>query len=250
MSFDALSDIRFTISARGKIEVLPVMTFLENNFPDVPLEQLDSLFGFVECCSLYGGRPFVQRQISDADVAVMYELGIGVRIPLTNSFVDEDEYRGYARLFEKYHRAGNSIIVTEDALSGWIRRDYPSYKLEASVIKNIDTYDKIKQALDLYDTVILPMWLNVHEDFLSDAPCKDRITLFANAGCAFNCPAKICYHAISKMNKFTGAPFKCSKTTIPRQELGMIDFNIKQLASMGFKRFKLLRAMPGGVTGF
>jgi len=250
MTVDALSDIRFTISARGKIETLPVMAFLENNFPDVPLRQVDSLFGFVECCTLYGGRPFVQRQISDADTAAMYEQGIGVRIPLTNSFVDEGEYRGYARLFEKYHRKGNSIIVTEDALAGWIRRDYPDYKLEASVIKNIDTYDKIKQALELYDTVILPMWLNVHEDFLSDAPYKDRITLFANAGCAFNCPAKICYQAISKMNKFTGAPFHCSKNTIPRQELGMIDFNLEQLSAIGFKRFKLLRSMPGGITGF
>lgn len=242
--------LRFTISARGKIETLPVMEFLSKNFAGVPLACIDSLFGFVECCKLYGGRPFVQRQISDADVSVMYEQGIGVRIPLTNSFVDEDEYRSYEWLFEKYHRDGNSIIITEDALADWIRRDYPRYRLEASVIKNIDTHDKIQQALDLYDTVILPMWLNVHEDFLLEVPHKERITLFANAGCAFNCPAKICYHAISKMNKFADAPFKCSKTTIPRQELGMIDFDLARLSSMGFKRFKLLRVKPGGITGF
>jgi len=250
MTNQSRSDVRFTISARGKAEVTPVMSFLKEGFGSIPVDQIDSLFGFVECCKLYGGRPFVQRQISNDDVDEMYAQGIGLRLPLTNSFVDEAEYQEYAWLFEKYHRVGNSIIVTEDNLARWIRRDYSRYRIEASVIKNIDTHEKIAQALDLYDTVILPMWLNVHEDFLNDINCKDRITLFANAGCAFNCPAKICYHAISKMNKFTGVPSNCSKNTIPRQVLGMIDFNIAKLSEMGFRRFKLLRVKPGGITGF
>ena len=119
-------------------------------------------------------------------------------------------------------------------------------------MKNIDTHEKIDAALALYDTVILPMRLNIQLEFLSAIPgeMKKRVTLFANAGCAFNCPAKICYTAISKMNKFTGAPFSCSKATMPRQELGMVLFDLNKLRMAGFRRFKLLQAMVGGITGF
>jgi hypothetical protein len=246
-----MNDLSYTISARGKTDDVPVMEFLKQNFAGVPLNRIDSLFGFVERCTLYGGRPFIRRQLSDADVIAMHTHSIGVRIPLTNLFVTEDEYKQNKWLLDKYHRAGNSIISTDDDLARWIRRDYPNYNLEASVIKNIDTYEKINESLDLYDTVILPMRLNLNYEFLDKIADKQRITLFANAGCAFNCPAKICYQAISGMNKYTGkAQFRCSKAIIPREELGMIDFNLEKLSSMGFKRFKLLRAMPGGITGF
>lgn len=246
----AVHEISYTISARGKTDDIPVMAFLKGNFGIIPLSRVDSIFGFVERCTLYGGRPFVRRQLSDSDVLAMYEHSIGLRIPLTNLFVSADEYKEYNWLLDKYHRAGNSIITTDDDLARWIRRDYPDYHLEASVIKNIDTNEKINVALGLYDTVILPMRLNLHYDFLDKIAQKRRITLFANAGCAFNCPAKICYQAISGMNKFEGAKFMCSKATMPREELGMVDFDLEKLAAMGFKRFKLLRVKPGGITGF
>jgi hypothetical protein len=249
-----MQELRYTISARGKSDEVPVMEFLEENFSRVPLHQIDSLFGFVERCTLYGGRPFVARQLSDADVLAMYGHSIGVRIPLTNLFVSEDEYEQCRRLLEKYHRIGNSIIVTKDSLARWIRRDYPKYQLEASVIKNIDTHEKITVSLELYDTVVLPMRLNVHHDFLSKISEKQRIVLFANAGCGFTCPAKICYRAVSAANKFDGSidriKYRCSKTIIPREELGLIDFDLEKLSLMGFKRFKLLHEMPGGIAPF
>ena len=245
-------NISFTISARGKAGEVPVMEFLKRNFGTLPLERIDSLFGFVERCTLYGGRPFYGRQLNDQDVDFLYNHAIGVRLPLTNLYVSEEEYREYRWLLEKYHRPGNSIITTADQLAHWIRRDYPHYQIEASVIKNIDTHEKINTALALYNTVILPMKLNIQPEFLAAIPAeeKKRITLFANAGCAFNCPAKICYMAISKMNKFSGAPFSCSKATMPRKELGMVFFDLKKFRMAGFRRFKLLQAMPGGITGF
>lgn len=251
-------DIIYTISARGKRGEKTVMDFLAENFSTIPLSQIDSLFGFVERCTLYGGRPFVGRQLSDADVQALYQHSIGVRIPMTNLFISEDEYKEYGWLFEKYHRVGNSMIVKEDTLARWIRRDYPHYKLEASMIKEIDTYDKITAALEVYDTVVLPMHLNTRYDFLDKIVQKDRVMLFANAGCAYNCPARICYRTISLINKLDPGPdrviensiFRCSKMTRPRKELGMIDFDLEKLSAMGFKRFKLLRERPEGVTAF
>ncbi|MEI6306629.1 MAG: hypothetical protein WCP33_07390 [Deltaproteobacteria bacterium] len=244
--------VSFTLSVRGKAGDDPVMGFLRQNYGGVPLARIDSLFGFVERCTLYGGRPYYDRQLSDEDVQELYRHSIGLRLPLTNMYVSEEEYQSYRWFLDKYHRPGNSVITTEDKLARWIRRDYPGFQIEASVIKNIDTYEKIDAALDLYDTIILPMRLNPHFAFLDSIQRekKQRITLFANAGCAFNCPARMCYEAISRMNKFQGAEFKCSKPTMPRPNLGMVFFDLQKLSSAGFRRFKLLQAIPWGTTSF
>ena len=248
--------MQYTISVRGKSEEIPILPFLAKNYPDIPHQEIDSVFGFLERSTLYGGRPFTEPQISDADVSKLYSVGIGVRIPLTNHYAEQEEYRENLPLLEKYHLEGNAVIVTNDDLARWIRADFPKYKIEASVIKNIDTYDEIEKAFEIYDTVVLPMKINEDPDFLTHIENKARITLFANAGCALTCPSKICYPSISKMNKFKGGEFKCSQTLKYREMHGMIDFDLEKLAALGFSRFKLLRAKPAsiagikGVTGF
>jgi len=248
--------MQYTISVRGKSEEIPILPFLAKNYPDIPHQEIDSVFGFLEKSTLYGGRPFTEPQISGADVNKLYSVGIGVRIPLTNHYAEPEEYRENLPLLEKYHREGNAVIVTNDNLARWIRTDFPKYKIEASVIKNINSCDSIEKAFELYDTVVLPMKLNEDPDFLARIENKARITLFANAGCALTCPSKICYPSISKMNKFKGGEFMCSQTLKYREMHGMIDFDLDKLAALGFSRFKLLRAKPAsiagikGVTGF
>lgn len=243
--------LSFTISARSKKRETPILRFLAKSFPTVPIAQIDSLFGFVEHTSLYGGRVFKQRELTERDVAVMYEVGIGVRIPITNHFADADEYAQNRPFLDKYHRSGNSVIVTNDKLARWIRQDYPDYRIEASVIKNLDTIEKIEAAFPDYDTVILPMELCEQPELLKDVPNKDRVTLFANAGCALTCPARICYASVSRINKgHQDAEWRCSQSAKERENRGMVDFDIAALAALGFHRFKLLRSRPGGRTGF
>lgn len=246
----------YTISVRGKTADIPIIPFLEKNYPGIPYHEIDSVFGFLEQSTLYGGRPFTEPQLGDADVNRLYAIGIGVRIPFTNHYVTREEYEQNLPLLEKYHRKGNAVIVTNDHLAHWIREDFGTYKVEASVIKNIDKYADIEKALELYDTVVLPMRLNQDEDYLAGVPCKDRITLFANAGCALTCPSKICYPSISRMNKYQGDEFRCSQSLKYRELHGMVDFDLDRLVALGFNRFKLLRAKPAtiagvrGVTGF
>lgn len=242
--------MKFTISARGKPNDVPILAFLARNFATVPIAEIDSIFGFVERTTLYGGRIFTRPELTPYDVHEMYYAGIGVRLPLTNHYVSEQEYDDAKPLLEKYHRDGNAAIVTNDNLAEWIRRDFPGYRIEASVIKNLNTYARVNSALDLYDTVVLPMELNEETEFLSGLPSKDRITLFANAGCALTCPSKICYVSISKHNKTGDGEFKCSQPLKHRDMLGMIDFDLEPLKQLGFNRFKLLRSRPGGQTGY
>lgn len=240
----------FTISVRGKPADKSVLEFLRTNYEPIPLQRVDSVFGFLEKSTLYGGRPFEGPQITDDDAAELYSVGIGVRIPLTNHYVERDEYETNMAFLEKYHRKGNAVIITNDQLARWIRKDFPKYRVEASVIKNIDSYKTIYEAFDLYDTVVLPMRLNEDHEFLVKIKHKKRITLFANAGCALTCPSKICYPSISRMNKYKGDEFKCSQTLKYREMLGMVDFDLEKLVNLGFSRFKVLRAKPSGITGY
>jgi hypothetical protein len=243
-------DATYTISARGKAPDAPVFAFLRNQYGNVPLREIDSLFGFVERSTLYGGRQFTRRELSDRDVFQLNNAGVGIRLPMSNHYVERDEYEKNLPLLKKYHRPGNSVIVTNNNLATWIRQDFPDYHIDASVIKNIKTHRKINEALILYDSVVLPMRLNEDFDFLEKIEAKDRITLFANAGCALTCPSKLCYPSISKINKGKGGEFQCSQPIKKRELEGMVDFLLRPYIDLGFHRFKLLRARPGGMTGY
>jgi len=240
----------YTISARGKAAKVPVFKFIRNEYGNVPLREIDSLFGFVEQSTLYGGRAFLRRELSDRDVFQLNNAGIGVRLAMSNHYVERDEYEKNRPLLEKYHRSINSVIATNDDLAMWVREDYPQYKVDASVIKNIKTHKKINEALKLYDSIVLPMRLNEDFDFLEKIEAKDRITLFANAGCALTCPAKLCYLSVSEINKGNGGKFQCSRPIKERKQEGMVDFPLQPYVDLGFHRFKLLRARPGLMTGF
>jgi hypothetical protein len=243
--------VQYTISARGKQSAVPIQQFIRNNYSHVPPDQIDSFFGFTEPCSLYGGRIFAVTELSRYDVRALYRMNINVRLPLTNHEATPAEYEENHAYLEKYHRPGNSLIITNDELAGWIRQDFPDYRLEASVIKNINTLKKVDQAFRIYDTVILPMASNDDEAFLKAIDNKKDITLFANAGCAYTCPAKICYPSISRANKI-GDPslFMCSQKLKERNTIGMYDFDLDYLQSLGFERFKLLRPRRGNQTGY
>jgi len=174
----------------------------------------------------------------------MYVLGIGYRIPLTNHDVTREEYECNFCFLEKYHRDGNSVIIVNDDLARWIKEDFPRYRVEASIIKNIKTHKRIDENLELYDTVVLPTSLNEQLDFLNKIEGKSRITLFAYAGCGVNCPAKICYPAMSKFNKYDGyTEHLCSQPLKARESRGKVDFDLNLYQEMGFNRFKMIEPL-------
>ncbi len=240
----------YTVSARGKPANAPIFAFLRRQFGNIPLHEIESVFGFVQKTTLYGGRYFNERELTDRDVTQLNNAGIGLRIPMTNHHVSKAEYEDARPLLNRHHAKVNSVIITNDDLAHWLRRDYPDYTLDGSVIKNLKTHRKINEALDIYDSIVLPMRLNEDFDFLDRIREKDRIILFANAGCALTCPSKLCYPSVSVMNKFEGGKFRCSQPVKDRDLLGMVDFPLRPYLDMGFTHFKLLRALPNAMTGY
>jgi len=257
----------YTISARGKKLKQPVEVYFKKYFPNIPLGKIDSLFGFIEKTTLYSGRPFFRPQISKKDYQFLQNNNIGLRIPFTNHYVSEKEYKRYKSILEKYHKEGNSLIITNNDFVSWVRRDFPLYKIEASILKEIDSLEKIDKALEIYDTIVLPMNVNTNLKLLERIEQKDRITLFGNAGCALTCPNRICYEYISKANKVLGSSNIiirslyyyysfiirrkwCMHKIKPRKLHGIRDFDIDKYYQMGFRRFKMLREHAGRKTGY
>ncbi|TPH19163.1 hypothetical protein [Litorilituus lipolyticus] len=243
-------DSTYTISGRGKTDKEPALDFIARCFSNVPITQIESIFGFVEPSTLYGGRFYQMRQLSDYDAASLNERGIGIRLPFTNHFASREEYIENKTLIKKYYNPLNSVICTNDDLAQWIKDDFTDYDVEASVIKNIMSLEQVNDALALYDTVVLPMVANDDDEFLASIKDKNRIRLFANAGCAYTCPARICYKSFSKFNKTGAGELKCSQTAKERPMKGMIDFDLDALRSKGFTKFKLLQARVGNGTGY
>lgn len=249
--------LQFTLSARGKRKGQPVLGFLAQHYGHVPLDLVDSVFGFVEACTLYGGRPWLGAELSTRDAEALQERGIGLRLPLSTHTVSPEEYERARPLLERHHRPGSSLILVHDELARWIRRDFPHYQLEASVIKAISTPERLSRALALYDTVVLPMDLLDQTEVLAGLGPKERLRLFASVGCAYNCPAKTCYPNISRSNKLlcstnpahrawglASFPFTvgCSRSKKKRARLGMRSFELERLTSLGYTRFKLMRS--------
>jgi hypothetical protein len=246
-----------TLSARNKHPTMPVSRFLAENFGSVNLQVVDSIFGFNAPCKMYGGRQFVLPELSDLDLKWMYDNGIGYRIPLSNILIDDQMYDEGRKFLQKHHRSGNSVILVSDDIALKIRNDFPLYSIECSVIKAVNTKEKVEAALEIFDTVVpLPEAFNTDFELLKSFPkeVKDRIRLFLTIGCSYHCPGRVCYGSFSRMNrgdidaKFECAQMEHKKNFVPS---GMVDFDMENYLDLGFSKFKMLRVKPSVIpTGF
>lgn len=233
----------FTISSRKLTQDQNIEEYIKKYFPYIDFSQVESFYGFAdEFYPLYGGRGYKSDLVlNDKHTKELEDRGINISLTLTNHYFDETAYTKSLPLLKKYHQMGNSIVCVNDELAKRIREDFPLYKLKASLIKDLNSVEKVSEALKLYDLVVIPMELNDDYEFLTALPHKDRIVLFANANCAYNCESRICYQAISKENIGREKPLIiCSKDIVEGEDLGYVYFDIKKFSSLGFTNFKLL----------
>ena len=235
-------DVGYSVSARRIRPDIDLLVYLSLYYNEVKTENIRSVFGNTAMHSpLYGGRPFRMRYaITRAHLATMYDHNIGLALTLTNHFFNDQAYKDSLPLLREYHRKGNSVVCTNDALAQRLKNDFPDYELKASVIKNLNTVEEITQALELYDAITLPMELNNDNALLEALPHPEKIILFGNAGCALTCPSRDCYMGISKLMFGMGTGSTCSRKRLPRKRKGYIYFDIGTLKKKGFSQFKLI----------
>jgi len=249
-SFADFKDNRltFSVSSRKIRSDIDIMDYLTVFYIYCDPRQIKNVFGSTNYYSrLYGGRQArYQYELTENHLARMAENGIHLSLTLTNHFFDETAYRESWPLLEAYHQKGNSIICTSDDFAVHLKQDFPLYELRASIIKKIDTTDKINRTLEIYDSLTLPMDKNDDDEFLNSIREKQRITLFGNANCAYTCPARTCYLGFSQENFGKPVTSVCSKGKVQRLDMGHVYFNVKKLADMGFTHFKLVPLAPKG----
>lgn len=205
---------------------------------------IKTAFGFTEYMPLYGGRVWFEPEIYPKDLYRLYDLGIGLELPLTSSVWDEADYQQTKKSLQKYDRVNNVVTVYSDELVDRIKNDFNHLKIKASVT-GIKSKQDIEKKIDLgFDYLVLPTSMNAKYDLLDSLANKEKIILFGSAGCSWNCPLKTCYEHIAKINskrEVSSLMNWCSKSKIKREDLGYVEQDTSLLEERGFSLFKYLR---------
>ena len=232
-----------TLSGRGKDQHQPVREFVES-WSEFHWGNIDSIFAFKEFTPLYGGRTWNGNEISDSDYSWLRENGIGWRIPTTNILINEEIYKQNREFLEKYHEEGNTLIIARDTFAKLVKKDFPKYTIECSVIRNTTTIEQLEKRLEVYDTIVPDTWAFNHEMDLSKISdeLKPRMRLFLNISCAYECKNRVCYGAISKQHLGQPTGSRCSVTEETYDlKAQMTTFNLGKFLDYGFRKFKVLR---------
>ncbi len=237
-------DVSCSVTNRTHIKDTSMREFMEGWYGFLPLSHIKDTFGFVEeFTELYGGRPYIPNKVlSHRDVAELYDMGIGVKLCLQNHFITQEDCEANRAFLTRYHRKGNVIICVSDVLARFVKTEFPDYVVEASIIKGAQDLETIQESLELFDLLTLLPEANDDLDFLTSLPQKDRIILFGNARCLYNCNLRTCYQNNSVLMKRASNPEfgsflpRCSLNAPRQSEYTVFDLN--RLYAMGFRRFK------------
>ena len=225
-------------------------TKIHSNF-QFQYKDIDYAFGQVEeNTHLSGGRIADCINLTRVDIYWLYDNGIGIKLPLSNKFISDKQYKESKPFLKQYHRKGNAIITATDELAKHIKNDFPDYQIEASCIQDIVDTKKLEQKISLgvYDTVVLPIHMNDDVKFLKRIKDKEKIRLFLNVECSYSCPKKICYGTTSKINRNEKDKMMCSFWDLGLERTFYKDhidwnnfyFDKSKFDKIGFTKYKLL----------
>lgn len=131
--------------------------------------------------------------------------GIPIRYTFTNpTITKEDLDDSYCNFCMKEADNGkNEVLVFSPILEEYIRKHYPSYKINSSTCKEIRTIEGLNQELKKdYSLVVLDYNLNNQFEELEKIEGKERCEVLVNACCVPNCPRRgEHYKAISNQQR-------------------------------------------------
>lgn len=156
-----------------------------------------SFFGEFPTSLWNGGRPskndqcdagFIQGVIKNIN-----SQGIPVRYTYTNPLLTEYDLEDpYCNFCMKAADNGmNEVMVFSPILEDYIRKNYPSFKINSSTCKEIKDFDKLNEELDKdYHMVVLDYNLNNRFDLLEKIQKKEKVEVLVNTLCTPNCPRR------------------------------------------------------------
>lgn len=190
-----------------------------------------TVYDGISNCSWNGGRVNRDLELSNAQINVYYSLNIGIALTFSNYIIDLKDEVGN-KLLKQFHKTGNTIILVNEELRKYIRKNYPKYKLIYSITgmgevnvpmqeDDIKMYEKLEQKYDL----IVPRMEHIFDPmFLSLTQNKYEIML--NDTCIYACPYyKEHFELIADQNKIL-SPWKVNpKKSFEVEECWIKGFN-------------------------
>lgn len=159
--------------------------------------EIGSFFGEFPTSKWNGGR-FSGGDQCDAGfiqnvIRAINEQGIPVRYtytnPLLNSSDLDDPYCNFC--MKAADNGMNEVLVVSPILEEYIRKTYPSFKINSSTCKEIRDIDGLNEELDKdYALVVLDYNLNNQFDLLEKIKDKERCEVLVNACCVPDCPRR------------------------------------------------------------
>lgn len=197
------------------------MMFLNmlNKMPEYFREDVEiaSFFGEFPTCYWNGGRyasgdqcdaRFVQEVVKNINAQ-----GVPIRYTFTNPLITEsdldDPYCNFC--MQVADNGMNEVLVFSPILEEYIRKKYPSYKINSSTCKEIKDMKLLEEELNKdYNLVVLDYNLNNQFDLLSQIKQKEKCELLVNACCVPNCPRRgEHYQMIAKQQRLALKNRKC-----------------------------------------
>jgi len=235
--------------------------FLLKNNPQ--LNNNITVYDGINNCSWNGGR--INRDIyyKDHMINFYYNRNINIALTFSNFEIDLNDIVGN-QLLNKFHKDGNYIILINDDLRQYIRKNFPKYKLIYSITglgelnipmtnDDLKIYQKLEQVYDL----IVPRMEHIFDKlFLTLNQSKYEIML--NDTCVWNCKYyKEHFEAIAKENTLYNQPWKnrfqecynieeCwiknfdSTITSSYDEMDISVIKHKELIDRGISNFKIM----------
>ena len=250
MSFSCSARKNWQYHIRDWINFQQSHARIHSNF-QFSYKDIDYAFGQVEgVTTLWGGRIYDGINLTKVDIYWLYDNGIGLKLPLSTKLISDDTYLVSKSLLKKYHKKGNAIITATDELAKRIKEDFPNYEIEASCIQDITDTKKLEKkiSLGLYNTIVLPIHMNDDISFLESINDKEKIRLFLNVECSYNCPKKVCYGTTSRINTGKQDKMICSfydlgmERTFYKDHINWNDFYFdkSKFDKIGITKYKIL----------
>lgn len=185
-----------------------------------------------------------------------HNLGIPLKLTLTNPLLTkEDCYDRYCnKIVELFETGENEILVASPILEEYLRKKYPNYKFNRSIVASKDDVN-YEDLLDRYSMIVLPRRKIKDFDFLNSiAPeNRSRFELLCTDPCPIDCPRLYTHYEdyarttlyetsprtpINKCSTFDAEDAVIQKMAFAQYQISYQEI-IEKYVPLGFTEFKI-----------
>ena len=158
-----------------------------------------------------GGRLSLGMPASPIDMErAIYKIndaGIAARYTFTNNLIEEKHLNDTIcnLAMEIANNGKNEVLVNSPVLEKYLRKQYPNFKFIQSITACQHDIDKINEATEKYDLIVLDFHENKNISFLKKIKNKNKIEILVDGLCPNSCNrSKEHYSNISRINCYQG----------------------------------------------